>query len=260
VTSLRERWGEGHTTLGAWLSVPSAVSAEAAARTGFDYVCADGQHGTVTDETLIQVIQATLLGGSRPLVRVRWNEPGGIGRALDAGAEAVIAPMIDTRDDAEALVRSVRYPPRGARSFGPIAALPRDPDYWTTAGDRIAVIPMIETRAALTVLDDILAVDGIDAVYVGPADLSLSLGLPPANNDDRPEFDGALRQIVTACRAHGVVPGIHASGALAARRIEQGFRMITVSSDLVALRTRMGEELAEARAAGPPTRSGGDVY
>ena len=108
---------------------------------------------------------------------------------------------------------------------------------------------MVETVQALQHLDDILSVPGVDAVYVGPADLSLSLGLPPGNNDDRSEFTDALAAIVAGCRRHGVVAGIHASGALAERRLEQGFLMITVSNDLLSMRTRMADELAQGRGA-----------
>ncbi len=259
MTTLRQRWGEGHTTFGAWLVVPGLVGAEAVARLGFDYVCADLQHGAVGEEGVLAVIQAVVLGGSRPVVRVRWNEPGAIGRALDAGAEGVIVPMVNSPAEAEAVVRAVRYPPLGVRSFGPFAASLRREEYAGTANDLLAAIPMIETADALRRLDDILAVDGVDAVYVGPADLSLSLGLPPGNNDDRAEFRDALATIVAACRQHGVVPGIHASGALAARRLEEGFRMITVSSDLLAVRTRMAEELDEARAGRSDPSPGGDA-
>jgi 4-hydroxy-2-oxoheptanedioate aldolase len=260
MTTLRERWAEDGPTFGAWLVVPGLVGAEAVARLGFDFVCADLQHGAVGEEAVLPVIQAVALGGSRPIVRVRWNEPGAIGRALDAGAEGVVVPMVNSPAEAEAVVRAVRYPPLGVRSFGPFAASLRRERYAGTANDVLATIPMIETADALRRLDDILSVDGVDAVYVGPADLSLSLGLPPGNNDDRTEFSEALAAIAAACRRHGVVPGIHASGALAGRRVEQGFRMITVSSDLLALRTRMGEELDEARAGRSGAPAGDAIY
>jgi 4-hydroxy-2-oxoheptanedioate aldolase len=106
---------------------------------------------------------------------------------------------------------------------------------------------MIETADALDHLDEILSVEGVDAVYVGPADLSLSLGLPPGNNDDSATFTAAVEAIVTACRRHGVVPGIHASGALTKLRREQGFVMITVASDILAMRSGLAGELAQAR-------------
>jgi 4-hydroxy-2-oxoheptanedioate aldolase len=167
--------------------------------------------------------------------------------------------MVNTHAQAAAVVHAARYAPVGSRSFGPIMSSMRSPDHYKASGDRIAVIPMIETVEAMGNLDEILSTPGVDAIYVGPADLSVSLGLPPGSNDGRAEFDDALAVIVAACRKHGVVPGIHATGALAARRLEQGFRMITVSGDMLAMRTRMAEELAESRAA-PAPASDGSIY
>ena len=259
MSGLREQWASGGTTLGAWLALPGPVGAEAAARAGFDYVCADLQHGSIGEEGVVPVLQAVALGGSSPVVRVRWNEPGAIGRALDAGAEGIVVPMVNSPEEAEGVVRAMRYSPVGARSFGPYAAAMRWDDYSRAADGLVAVIPMIETTQALARLDDILSVEGIDAVYVGPADLSLTLGLPPGNNDGQPAFDDALAQIVAACRNHGVVPGMHASGALAGRRLEQGFRMLTVASDLVSMRAHMADELATARS-GAQSGDGGAIY
>ena len=253
MANLRELWASGHATFGGWLTIPSAVSAEAAARAGFDYVCADNQHGVIDYETSTSLAHTILLGGSRPIARVPWNEPGIIGKMLDAGVEGVIVPMVNSAEEAAAVVRACRYPPLGARSYGPILAGLRNSSYASDANEIVAAIPMIETAEAVGHLDDILAVPGVNAIYVGPADLSLSLGLPPGNNDDRAEFTDALTTIVDACRRHGVVPGIHASGALAARRLEQGFMMITVAGDLLALRTKMAEELAQARGAAATT-------
>lgn len=255
--SLIERWRSGATTLGAWLSVPSAVSAEAAAQVGFDYVCIDAQHGVVDYTDCRGMIQAILLGGGRPVVRVPWNEPGSIGKMLDAGAHGVIVPMVNTADEARAVVRACRYAPDGARSFGPTATAGRYDDYVAWAREHIAVIPMIETTQALANLDEILAVPGIDAVYVGPADLSLTLGLPPRNNDDDPRFVESLTRVVAACERAGVVPGIHANGGLVAARREMGFRMITVSTDLVAMRSGLTAELAASSGPGDgPSGSG----
>ena len=252
--TLRQLWANGSPTYGGWLTMPFSGSAESAARCGFDYVCVDNQHGVNDYQVTATMIQGILLGGSRPIVRVPWNEPGIIGKMLDAGAEGVVVPMVNSAAEADAVVRACRYPARGTRSHGPILAGLRDRDYTTTANDRVAVIPMIETVDALTDIDEILAVSGIDAIYVGPSDLSLSLGLPSGNNDDRPEFTDALERIVAACRRAGVVPGIHGSGALAAKRREIGFQMITVAGDMLAMRTKMAEELAQARGAdGPAT-------
>lgn len=260
MTNLRERWAAGEPTLGAWLSIPSILAAETTARAGFDYVCADLQHGALDYADAVGLFQAIEIAGGTPVVRVPWNEPGVVGKVLDAGAHAVIAPMVNTAAEAEALVRFARYPPHGARSFGPIVAAMRADRYASRANDTVAVVPMIETAEAVGNLDDILSVPGVDAIYVGPADLSLSLGLPPGNNDDASSFTEALLAIVAACRKHGVVPGIHATGALTPRRLEQGFRMVTVTADGVAMRIGLLAELDLARRPADAAAGDGALY
>jgi 4-hydroxy-2-oxoheptanedioate aldolase len=247
MTSLRSKWAARHETLGLWLSTPGAVGAEIAGSQSVDYVCVDTQHGVVGYQESAAMIQAIERAGGTPIVRVPWNEPGIIGKTLDAGAHGVIVPMVNTREQAESVVRAARYAPHGERSWGPLLAGMRHAEYQHWAGDHVAVIPMIETTEAISNLDEILSVPGIDAVYVGPADLSLTLGLKPQNNDGEEQFDDALRSIVAACRRHHIVPGIHSTGALAPRRREQGFQMITVTSDGLAVRAGYASELAAAR-------------
>ena len=247
MTSLREKWAAGDETLGLWLSLPSFVSAEITARQPVDYVCVDLQHGVNDYAQAASMVQAIELCGGTPIVRVPWNEPGIIGKVLDAGAHGVVVPMVNTRDQAEAVVRSTRYAPTGTRSWGPVMAGMRHDDNRAWADANVAVIPMIETAEAIENLDEILSVPGVDAIYVGPADLSISLGLGPYGNDGHPVFDDALTTIVAACRRHGVVPGIHASGPLTPVRRQQGFRMITVTSDALAIRAGYTSELAAAR-------------
>jgi 4-hydroxy-2-oxoheptanedioate aldolase len=250
MTSLREKWASGGETLGLWLSLPSFVSAEITARQDVDYVCVDLQHGVNDYLVAASMVQAIELAGGTPIVRVPWNEPGIIGKVLDAGAHGVVVPMVNTREQAEAVVRSVRYAPDGSRSWGPVMAGMRHDDNKAWAAASVAAIPMIETEEAIANLDEILSVPGVDAIYVGPADLSISLGLAPYSNDGNPVFDDALAKIVAACQRHDVVPGIHATGPLTPRRREQGFRMITVTSDALAIRAGYASELAAARGEG----------
>jgi 4-hydroxy-2-oxoheptanedioate aldolase len=245
--NLRAAWNEGVSTYGAWLSIASPVVAETIAGVGFDYVCIDAQHGALDMADTISMVQSVVLGDAVPIVRVPWNEPSVIGRALDAGAHGVIVPMVNTAVEAEAMVQACRYAPRGSRSYGPTAVGTRHGDYVAWADANVAVIPMIETVEALRNLDEILAVPGIDAVYVGPADLSLTVGLPPRNNDGEPAFDDALARIVSACRNAGVVPGAHAVADVAQRRAEQGFRFLTISSDIASLRAGMVSDLSNKR-------------
>ena len=149
MTSLRAKWAAGDETLGLWLSVPSFVSAEITARLTVDYVCVDTQHGVIDEQTAASMIQAIELSGGTPIVRVPWNDPGIIGKTLDAGAHGVIVPMVNTRAEAEAVVRSARYAPDGGRSWGPVMVGMRHADNRAWAAETIAVIPMIETAQAI---------------------------------------------------------------------------------------------------------------
>jgi 4-hydroxy-2-oxoheptanedioate aldolase len=259
--SLRDIWRSGENTLGGWLAVPSVVTAEATARAGFDFVCIDTQHGAIEYSDAVGMIQAISFGGSRPIVRVPWNEPGIIGKMLDAGAQGIIVPMVNSVAEAQAAVRSCRYSPEGSRSYGPGLAAPRvDGNYMEWANEHVACIPMIETTQAVESLNDILAVPGIDAVYVGPADLSITLGLPAGNNDHEPSFVTALETIVAGCVKAGVVPGIHATGPLTPKRLAAGFRMVTVTSDLVAMRLGFAAELDAVTSAEDSETTDGEIY
>ena len=248
--TLQQTWAAGGTALGGWLSLGSSFAAETTARLGFEYVCIDMQHGLAELRDVEHGLRAISGRGPTPIVRVPWNEPGIIGRALDLGALGVIIPMVNSPEEAAAAVAACRYAPQGHRSVGPIVPAQRyGSDYFAGANSRVACIPMIETDVAVSRIDEILAVPGIDAVYIGPADLSATLGLPPSTDQTDPRFDDALATVVDSCRRHGVVPGIHATAALAGKRHRQGFRMITVSMDTVAMVTGIRTDHATARAA-----------
>lgn len=245
--SLREMWAAGHDTLGLWAMLPSPSSAELLGRAGLDYVCIDSQHGLVDYQPSVGMYPAIAYGGSIPIARVPWNEPGIIGKHLDAGAQGIIIPMVNTPEQAKAAVDACHFPPLGSRSHGPTGVAARYENYVPNAIDKIAVVPMVETVEALVNVDAIVATPGVDAVYVGPSDLSISLGFGPGNHDDKPEFVQALETIVTACKNAGVVPGIHSNGTLTPIRLEMGFRMITVTADVVALRSGINAEIARAQ-------------
>ena len=234
---LAEAFASGRPALGAWAGLPTAMSCEVMSRAGFDYVCIDMQHGLADYSDALPMLAAIDLGTATPVVRVPWNEQGIIGRMLDAGAMGIIIPMVNSREEAEAAVRSCRYAPEGSRSFGPTRVALRDgPGYFAGANETVKCIPMVETVAALENLDDIVSTPGVDAVYVGPADLSVSLGLPPGNNDGRGlPLTMPSSAIVAACGRHGVVPGIHSTPTLTPTRVAQGFRLITVTADNAAL-------------------------
>ncbi len=256
--TVKRAWREGRVTYGAWLTVPSAFSAEVMAHQGFDWLCIDMQHGLIDYQVGVSMLQAISTTETVPFARVPWNEPGIIGKMLDAGAYGIIIPMVNTPDEARAAVGACRYVPDGYRSFGPVrAAYYAGADYGQHANEEIACIPMIETAKALGQIDEILSVPGIDAVYVGPADLSLTLGLPPRMDNEDESFEEARLAIAEACRRHGVIAGIHANAALAPKHEAAGYRMITVSSDAIALASAAARDLRSVREAGP---SGQPVY
>jgi 4-hydroxy-2-oxoheptanedioate aldolase len=182
---------------------------------------------------------------------VPWNEPGIIMKTLDAGAYGVIIPMVNTRAQAEAAVAACRYAPQGVRSYGPArATLYAGRDYFPNANETVLCICMIETREAIANLDDILGVSGIDAVYVGPSDLSVSLGLPPGYDNPAPEFRQAIDKLLAACERHGVVPGVHAGlPEVAQKRIEQGFRFVEMCDDAGSLARGAAWALGQLRKA-----------
>ncbi len=226
-------WRAGKQTLGVWLHLANALTAEALAHLGFDWVCVDLQHGLLDYTDLRTLLPAISGASATPIVRVPWNEPYEIMKALDAGAYGVIVPMVNSKAEAEQAVAACRYPPAGNRSFGPIrAALYGGPGYATEANAEIACIAMIETAEGLRNLDAILGVPGLDGIYIGPADLALALGLPAQGDTDAPVHAEAVKNIRAACERHGVPIGIHTSSVEYARRyLAQGFQFVTAGSD-----------------------------
>lgn len=185
---------------------------------------------------MLQAIGTTV---TIPLARVPWNEPGIIMKMLDAGCYGIICPMVNTRDEAERFVGACRYPPLGYRSYGPTrVALYVGADYAPNANSTVITMAMIETATALHNLDAILSVPGLDAIYVGPADLSQSLGLQPQVDSTEPQLLAAIDTILAATCKHGVVAGMHTNSvAYAQQMIARGFRFVMVMSDARLLAT-----------------------
>jgi 4-hydroxy-2-oxoheptanedioate aldolase len=251
---LRRLWGEGRAAVNGWCAIPSSFSAETMAHQGWDSVTVDLQHGVIDYQTAVTMLQAISTTPAVPLVRVPWLEPGIIGKVLDAGAYGVICPMVNNRAEAERLITACRYPPKGSRSFGPIRALLyAGPDYPKHANDTVIVFAMIETRDALNNLDEILSVPGLDAIYIGPADLSNALGCTPKfDQDEKPVVD-AIDLIVTKAKQHGVFAGIHnGTPEYAQKMIDKGFRFVTIGSDARLIATKATEILGKMRASAAP--------
>lgn len=249
---LKSIWARGEAVVNGWLSIPSAFSAEVMANQGFDSLTVDMQHGVIDYQVAVTMLQGISTTGAMPMARVPWNDPARLMKILDAGAYGVICPMVNTRAEAEALVRACKYPPRGYRSWGPVrASLYAGADYGDHANDDIVVMPMIETAEAMKNLDEILSVPGVDGVYVGPSDLSLALGLKPRlDQTDAPVVE-AQQKIAEACKRHGVVAGIHNStAAYALKMIAQGYQFVTLASDSRHMAMKAAEEVAVVRKSG----------
>ena len=243
----KPNWREGKPATGCWLSIPSTYSAEIMAHQGFDYVCVDMQHGMIDYADAARMFTAISTTDAMPFVRVPWNDPAIIMKVLDAGAYGVVVPLVNTRAEAELAVAACRYPPEGIRSNGANRAiLYAGSDYVASANREMACIVMIETKQALENLDDILAVPGLDGVYIGPSDLSFALGLPPRMDSDVPLHVETVARILAACQEHGVVAGIHTGGpAFSAQKIKEGFLMATLTSDGVCMTRAAQAQLKE---------------
>jgi 4-hydroxy-2-oxoheptanedioate aldolase len=246
---LRALWKEGKAAVNGWLAIPNGFSAETMAHQGWDALTIDLQHGLIDYQAMVQMLQAVSTTDTVPVVRVPWLEPGILMKTLDAGAYGVICPMVNTREDAQKLVAWTHYQPRGTRSFGPVRALLYGgADYPQHANDTIVAFAMIETAQALDNLDAILSVEGLDAIYIGPSDLSLALGCKPTFDDVEPPVAQAIDHILARAKAHGVVAAIHNGTPEAARaRVAKGFQFVTVSSDARLMAAGAQQVLARMR-------------
>jgi 4-hydroxy-2-oxoheptanedioate aldolase len=247
--TIRTIWQRGDAVINGWLSIPSGVSAESMSHQGFDSLTVDMQHGLIDYQTMLGMLQAISTTATIPTVRVPWLEPGIIMKSLDAGAMGIICPMINTRAECEQLVSYCRYWPKGYRSFGPTRAiLYAGADYAQRANDSVLAIAMIETLVALDNLEDILATPGLDGIYIGPADLGLSLGGIPKMDQTEPKIYDAIKRILQACRARRIPAGIHClTTEYAQKMVDLGFQLVTLATDLRMLAMYAGKAVGEMR-------------
>lgn len=242
---------------GIWQVTASPVASERLARLGYDYLCLDMQHGLLDYAAFLASVTAVDAAGGVAIGRVGANEPARIGRLLDAGAQGVIVPLVNSAEEAAAAVRACRYPPAGARSYGPArSGLRIGPDP-RVADESVACIVMIETRGALEEIERICHVPGLDGVYVGPSDLALALGAPrPGEVSGTPEFAQAFKRITAAAESAGIGCGVHChNGDDAARHLDDGFTFATVCSDLSVLEEAARAALRKVRPAPAPPRT-----
>lgn len=230
---------------GGWVTGPTALGPEEFARAGYDYVGFDAQHGYLDDADIARILRRIEHVPVGTVVRLPNADSAPIGRVLDAGADAVVIAMIESADQAAAAVAATRYPPRGVRSFGPLrASLGHDP---AAHESRVGVFAMIETAAALAGIHEICAVDGLTGIYVGPADLAISLGAGVVGATRHPDVLDAIVRIHRAASDAGLLTGIHAGDGKTGHAMAQlGFGMITLAAESQALRRGAAEHLREA--------------
>jgi len=233
---LKARWRAGQPAINGWLSIGNAFTAEIMAAQGYDSLTIDAQHGALDYAALLPMMQALRAASATPLVRVPWREAGIIMKALDAGAQGIICPMINTAAEAAEFVSYLRYPPHGQRSYGPTRAAIAYGGYDVSANDEVLALAMIETAQGVANLDAIAATPGLDGLYIGPADLALGTQngrLPPGFDWEDPEMVALIQRILAACKTHGIAACLHCGSAeYAARAIGWGFDLTTVSGDV----------------------------
>lgn len=239
-------WREGQCPTLGWIAISNWFTAEVMARLGFDALCVDLQHGINEMTDVGPLLAAISQTDTVPFVRVAWNEPAPIMRALDLGAYGIIIPLVNTAEEAARAVAACRYPPVGMRSSGPIRAVQYGgADYASRANDEILVLAMIETREGLANLDAICATPGLDAVYIGPADLSFALGLEPRGDNPDPLHMATCDKIRETAHRHGIKCVMHCAGAaFAAGAVKRGFDMVMLTSDLSCMMAGARMELA----------------
>ena len=248
---IKQLWRDGQCVTMGWLSISHGLTAEVMARQGFDTLCVDMQHGTNDINNVLPMLQAISQTDTVPVVRVPWNDPWMIMKALDLGAYGVIVPLISTAEEAARAVAACRFPPVGIRSNGPVRAIHYGgPDYVANANDEIVVMAMIETKEGIANLDAICATPGLDAVYIGPADLSFALDMPPRADNPDPRHMETCDRIRDAAHRHGIKAAMHcASAEFAAGAVKRGFDLVMLTSDLNSMIAGVRKQLDDLKAA-----------
>jgi len=248
-TKVKELWREDKADVGTWLSLGSPIAAEIIANTDFDWVVIDTEHAPIDIGTTQSIIQAMLATNTKPIVRVPWNDPALIKRALDAGAYGLVIPMVNSKEEAIKAVQASRYPTVGVRSYGgPRARLYGGDDYFAHSNEEIALIIQIEHIDAVDRIDEILSVKSLDAYFIGPNDLTASMGIKLGLDNPDPRHIEAVNKVLAAGKKHHVPGGILVnSPEVANQRIAQGFQFVAVGSDEGFLRSATSTALSKVQ-------------
>lgn len=251
--ALKKKLADGVPVVNGWAAIPNGFSTEVYAAQGWDSVTIDMQHGAPDINDVVPMLQAICQSDVTPMARVPWNDPAHIMRVLDAGAMGIICPMINTKAEAEAFVRAGRYPPVGERSFGPFRASQyAGADYWQHANEEVLLFAMIETRQAVSNLHEILSVKGLNGVYIGPSDLSFSMGKTPTLDPSEPTVLEAMGIILKETRSRGLIAGVHTDGPKTAlKRFAEGFQLCTILNDVRLLAVAAAAAVREVRGQAP---------
>ncbi len=228
-----------------FLTQPSTWIAEQLGVWGFETLTLDLQHTLIEPAHWLGMMQAIQAGGSIPLARLPWNRPEYIMRALDYGVQGLICPMIETAADVEAFVKAAKYPPQGNRSFGPIrAGLYGGPNYFEEANQQIVVFAMIETAAALENIEAIAQVPGLDGIYLGPFDLTASLGFPERANFADPKLQDIIKKILTVAGQNRLYTGVFTVDTTNAQSMaDKGFDLVTIGTEGILFREKIMKTL-----------------
>lgn len=230
---LRQAWAQGRAVTNCWLTLPGSLATEILSHQGWDSLTIDLQHGQADYAGMCAMLTAISTTDAVPLVRVPWNDPGDIMRALDAGAYGIICPNVDTAEECERFVSACRYAPQGTRSVGPKRAmLYGGADYLSKANETLLTIAQVESARALANVQAIAAVKGLDVIFIGPTDLGLSLGREPKADQTDPVVVKAIDEILAAAKSAGKRAAIYCkSVAYAKAMIAKGFDFVVVTSD-----------------------------
>jgi 4-hydroxy-2-oxoheptanedioate aldolase len=250
--SFPERLRGGSPVLTAWCGLPEPAVSGLLAREAFDAVVVDMQHGAIDFSAALQAVPLIAAAGKPALVRIPVGDFAATSRLLDAGVSGVIAPMINTIEDARRFASFTKFPPVGERSWGPHGALSlsglRAEEYFQKANGLTVSFAMVETRESLNIIDDILAIPGIDGIFIGPSDLSIALSQGREQNPASAEVEEALDYALSRVTAAGRIAGVYAaSGTRAAELVRKGFHMVSIGNDTAMLKAGAQAALAAAR-------------
>ena len=240
-------WAEKDRTLGGWCSLPTGFATELMAAAGFNWLCIDWQHGLLDYSDVVAMLQAASITGTLTLVRVPSGEPASIMKALDAGANGVLVPLVNTELEAAQAVQACRYPPDGIRNWGPARAQLAVDDYTAEkANGAVICAVQIETLEAVENLDAILSVPGVDVALVGPSDMAVSMGLQPRLGPIPGRHTEVIAEVTARCLEHGILPAIYCGSAEAARQFDElGYRMLAVVGDALLVKTSASQAIRD---------------